>query len=131
MRTVAALYTCLRGRSGVAEVHDALLKRKGDSIAYISHLEIAKVRQRLKGLDRIVIGLDGMKPEKPNACLYIVVREIQLGLMLIERYLRWIKMGQRRISGRKNVHRFIIRYGRYVTCVDHQESLDKLLVCLQ
>ena len=46
-------------------------------------------------------------------------------------YLRRIKTGQRRISGRTNVHDFIIRYGRYVTCVDHQESLDQLLIRLQ
>jgi len=49
----------------------------------------------------------------------------------LETYLRRIKTGQRRISGRKNVHHFIIRYGPYVTCVDHQESLDELLVRLR
>lgn len=49
----------------------------------------------------------------------------------LETYLRRIKTGQRRISGRKNVHHFIIRYGRFVTCVDHQESLDQLLTRLQ
>jgi hypothetical protein len=49
----------------------------------------------------------------------------------LETYLRRIKTGQRRISGRTNVHEFIIRYGRYVTCVDHQESLDQLLIRLQ
>lgn len=49
----------------------------------------------------------------------------------LETYLRRIKTGQRRISGRTNVHDFIIRYGRYVTCVDHQESLDQLLIRLQ
>ena len=49
----------------------------------------------------------------------------------LETYMRRIKTGQRRISGRKNVHHFIIRYGRYVTCVDYQESLDELLIRLQ
>lgn len=49
----------------------------------------------------------------------------------LETYLRRVKTGQRRISGRKNVHEFIIRYGRYVTCVEHQESLDQLLIRLQ
>jgi hypothetical protein len=49
----------------------------------------------------------------------------------LETYLRRIKTGQRRISGRTNVHDFIIRYGRYVTCVDHQESLDQLLIRVQ
>jgi len=49
----------------------------------------------------------------------------------LERYLRQIKMGQRRISGRKNVHDFIIRYGRYATCIDPQENLNELLARLQ
>jgi len=49
----------------------------------------------------------------------------------LERYLRQIKMGQRRISGRKNVHDFVIRYGRYATCLDPQESLSELLIRLQ
>lgn len=49
----------------------------------------------------------------------------------LERYFRWIKMGQRRISGRKNVHQSIIRYGPYLTCVDLQENLTELLARLQ
>jgi hypothetical protein len=49
----------------------------------------------------------------------------------LETYMRRIKTGQRRISGRKNVHHFVIRYGRYVTCVDYQENLDELLSRLQ
>jgi hypothetical protein len=49
----------------------------------------------------------------------------------LERYMRRIKSGHRRIVGRKNVHDFIIRYGRYAACVDYQESVDELLVRLQ
>lgn len=49
----------------------------------------------------------------------------------LERYMRRIKSGQRRILGRKNVHDFIIRYGRYAACVDYRESVDELLVRLQ
>ena len=45
----------------------------------------------------------------------------------LERSLRRIKMGQRRISGRKNVQDFIIRYGSYVAFVDYLESLKDLL----
>jgi hypothetical protein len=45
----------------------------------------------------------------------------------LERYMRRIKSGHRRILGRKNVHDFIIRYGRYAAYVDYQESLDELL----
>jgi hypothetical protein len=49
----------------------------------------------------------------------------------LERYMRRIKSGHRRILGRKNVHDFIIRYGRYAACVDYQESVDELLTRLQ
>jgi hypothetical protein len=49
----------------------------------------------------------------------------------LERYMRRIKSGHRRIVGRKNVHDFIIRYGRYAACVDYQETVDELLIRLQ
>ena len=49
----------------------------------------------------------------------------------LETYLRRIKSGQRRVTGRKNVHNFIIRYGPYVACVDYRESADELLARLQ
>lgn len=49
----------------------------------------------------------------------------------LERYMRRIKSGHRRILGRKNVHDFIIRYGPYAACVDYQESIDELLTRLQ
>jgi hypothetical protein len=45
----------------------------------------------------------------------------------LERFIRQIKMGYRRVSGRKNVHDFIIRYGAYAALVDPSESLDELL----
>jgi hypothetical protein len=45
----------------------------------------------------------------------------------LERFIRQIKMGHRRVSGRKNVHDFIIRYGAYVALIDPSESLDELL----
>lgn len=48
----------------------------------------------------------------------------------LERCMRQIKMGQRRRSGRKNVHDVIIRYGPYLAFIDDQESLDELLARL-
>jgi len=48
----------------------------------------------------------------------------------LERFMRQIKMGRRRVSGRKNVHDFIIRYGAYAALVDPAESLDELLARL-
>jgi hypothetical protein len=49
----------------------------------------------------------------------------------LERCIRQIKMGQRRVSGRKNVQDFIIRYGAYAALVDDAESLDELLARLE
>lgn len=45
----------------------------------------------------------------------------------LERCIRQIKMGYRRISGRKNVQDFVIRYGACAALVDDTESLDELL----
>jgi hypothetical protein len=45
----------------------------------------------------------------------------------LERFIRQIRMGYRRVSGRKNVHDFVIRYGAYVALIDPSESLDELL----
>ncbi len=44
----------------------------------------------------------------------------------LEQFLRRIKMGQRRISGRKNVHNFILRYGSFVAFVDYAEGEEEL-----
>lgn len=49
----------------------------------------------------------------------------------LERCMRQIKMGQRRVSGRKNVHNFIIRYGAYAALLDETESQDDLLARLE
>jgi len=45
----------------------------------------------------------------------------------LERFIRQIRMGYRRVSGRKNVHDFVIRYGAYAALIDPSESLDELL----
>jgi hypothetical protein len=39
-------------------------------------------------------------------------------------------MGRRRISGQKNVHDFVMRYGPYATLIDPAEPLDELLARL-
>jgi hypothetical protein len=44
----------------------------------------------------------------------------------LEQFIRRIKMGQRRISGRKNVHDFILRYGAYAAFIDYAESEEDL-----
>jgi hypothetical protein len=53
-----------------------------DFLALLRAAQPAKVRAELKTLKRLLIGLDGMQPEKGNACLYIV-RELQLNLTLL------------------------------------------------
>jgi hypothetical protein len=53
-----------------------------DFLALLRAAQPAKIRERLRGLKRLVIGLDGMQPERGNRCLYIV-RELQLGLTLM------------------------------------------------
>jgi hypothetical protein len=44
----------------------------------------------------------------------------------LEQFIRRIKMGQRRISGRKNVQDFVLRYGSFVAFVDYAESEEAL-----
>ena len=53
-----------------------------DFLALLRAAQPVKVRTQLKTLKRLLIGIDGMQPEKGNASLYIV-REQQLGLTLL------------------------------------------------
>lgn len=45
----------------------------------------------------------------------------------LERFMRFLKSGQRRISGRHNVHDPMIRYGPFLAFLDHQETEAQLL----
>ena len=49
----------------------------------------------------------------------------------LEQFIRQIKSGYRRISGRKKVHDFVIRYGAFVAFVDQSETQAQLLARLQ
>lgn len=53
-----------------------------DFLALLRAGQAAKIRQKLPSLTQLIIGLDGMQPEKGNTCLYIV-RELQSGLTLL------------------------------------------------
>jgi hypothetical protein len=53
-----------------------------DFLALLRAGQGAKIRQQLLPLARLIIGLDGMQPEKGNTCLYIV-RELQCGVTLV------------------------------------------------
>jgi hypothetical protein len=59
-----------------------ILNLLGDFLALLRAGQAAKVRQKLSGLKYLIIGIDGMQPEKGNSCLYIA-REMQTGLTLI------------------------------------------------
>ena len=59
-----------------------ILNLIGDFLALLRAAQPAKVRTQLKKLKYLLVGLDGMQPEKGNACLYIV-RELQSDLTLL------------------------------------------------
>ena len=48
----------------------------------------------------------------------------------LERFILQVKMGYRRISGRKNVHDYLLRYGTYAALIDYTESEAELLTRL-
>jgi len=97
--TVHVGYRRFWQRQTIDEIHDGLAQDLGlpvsrrqvlnliaDFLALLRAGHPAHVRQRLQGHQRLVISLDGMKPEKGNSCLY-VVREVQLGLTLMSENL--------------------------------------------
>ena len=53
-----------------------------DFLALLRAAQPAKIRRKLSSLKRLVIGLDGMQPEKGNDSLYLV-RELQCGVTLL------------------------------------------------
>jgi len=82
-------------RQTMYEIHDWLTQDLGlpvserqvlnliaDFLALLRAAQPVKVCTQLKTLKRLIVGLDGMQPEKGNTCLYIV-RELQLDLTLL------------------------------------------------
>jgi len=49
----------------------------------------------------------------------------------LETFLRRLKTGQRRITGRKNVHDFVVRYGCFAASIDDSECQEVLLARLR
>ncbi|MEK6752800.1 MAG: hypothetical protein AABZ00_11105 [Chloroflexota bacterium] len=49
----------------------------------------------------------------------------------LETFFKDIKHHQRRITGRKSVHEFILRYGPFAAFIDYAESFDDLLARLR
>lgn len=79
----------------VTEIHDWLVQDRhltvsprqvlhliGDFLALLRAAQPTKIRQVLSQRETLVIGVDGMQPEKGNASLYIV-RELLSGLTLL------------------------------------------------
>ena len=48
----------------------------------------------------------------------------------LESFFKDLKHHQRRITGRKSVHDFILRYGPFAAFIDYAESFDDLLARL-
>ena len=53
-----------------------------DFLALLQAAQPARIQGKLKSLQEVIIGVDGMQPEKGNDCLYIV-RELQCGVTLL------------------------------------------------
>jgi hypothetical protein len=49
----------------------------------------------------------------------------------LEGFLCRLKSGQRRITGRKSVHDFLLRYGRYAAFIDYRETYADLYARLR
>jgi hypothetical protein len=81
-QTVYEIHDWLTDDVGLTVSQRQVLNLIADFLALLRAAQPMKVRTRLKTLKRLLIGIDGMQPEKGNACLYIV-REQQLGLTLL------------------------------------------------
>lgn len=81
-QTIYELHQWLTEDLGVALTLRHVLNLLADFLALLRAAQPAKIRQKLKQLKELVIGIDGMQPEKGNTCLY-VVRELQVGLTLL------------------------------------------------
>lgn len=81
-QTMYEIHDWLTQDLGLAISERHVLNLFGDFLALLRAAQPAKVRAQLKQLKSLLVGLDGMQPEKGNACLYIV-RELQSDLTLL------------------------------------------------
>jgi hypothetical protein len=81
-QTMYEIHDWLTQDLGLTVSERQVLNLIADFLALLRAAQPAKVRAQLKTLKRWIVGLDGMQPEKGNACLYIV-RELQLDLTLL------------------------------------------------
>jgi hypothetical protein len=101
-----------------------------------------EVNQFLKKLEHLAI----QRPDEAKviACIVKAVRHRWWGLFTcyqianvpssnnnLETFFKDMKHHQRRITGRKSVHEFILRYGSFAAFIDYAESFDDLLARLR
>ena len=100
------------------------------------------VKQFLKHLEQIAIASPA--EAKVVAAILKAVRHRWWGLFTcyqvsnvpssnndLETFFKDMKHHQRRITGRKSVHEFILRYGSFAAFIDYAESFDDLLIRLR
>ena len=100
-----------------------------------------EVKQFLERLEQEAVD----RPEDANvtACIVKAVRHRWWGLFIcywisnvpsstnaLETFFKDMKHHQRRITGRKSVHEFILRYGPFAAFIDYAETPDALLARL-
>lgn len=81
-QTIYELHDWLTAELEVRITAREVLKEIGDCLALLKAAQAAKIRECLQQVDSLVIGVDGMQPEKGNSCLY-VVRELQTNVTLL------------------------------------------------
>ena len=85
-RTIYELHDWLTQSLKVPITERQVLNLIGDFLALLKAGQAEKIYAKLQGLPEIVIGIDGMQPERGNKMLYLV-REPQLGLTLVAEIL--------------------------------------------
>lgn len=81
-RTIYELHDWLTQSLKVPITERQVLNLIGDFLALLRAGQAEKIHHKLKGVKEIVIGIDGMQPEKGNKMLYLV-REPRIGLTLV------------------------------------------------
>lgn len=85
-QTVDEIHTWLSQDLGLPSARRQILNLIADFLALLRAGQPAQIRHKVHPGTGLIVGLDGMQPEKGNRCLY-VAREARLGLTLIAELL--------------------------------------------
>jgi flagellar biosynthesis chaperone FliJ len=114
-----------------------------------THGHVRTARQVKREVKQFLERLEQGTAEQPSeasivACIVKAVRHRWWGLFTcyrvsnvpssnndLETFFKDMKHHQRRITGRKSVHEFILRYGPFAAFIDYAESFDDLLARLR